>query len=426
MEINELYKVISEGGISISKDTRTIKPGDIYIGIKGDVFDGNALVKEALDKGARLAIIDNAAYKIDDRCIVVENTTTTLQELAAIYRQSFSIPLLVIGGSNGKTTTKELISAVLATTYKVHATKGNLNNERGLPLTLLAMPLDTDIAVIEIAADHANEHTEKMKIVAPTHVLVTNNGADHLEGFGSIEGVRKANKEIFDCARLQKATAFVNKLLPDLMEDSAGMERILYPATTIESISGLQAGLIYEGTVIQSQLFGSFNEANIVAAIAVGKQFNIPIETIAKAIQVYEPGLKRSQIIRESDHILIVDCYNANPTSMELSLKDFFYTSEAGKRIVIVGDMLEVGETETAAHEAILQMIKEQSDAHDVVMCVGPRFSLHKNSFPFHFFSSSEQAKVFYTTLDLQGKSIFLKGSRGIKLETILANNSLQ
>jgi UDP-N-acetylmuramoyl-tripeptide--D-alanyl-D-alanine ligase len=421
MEKGELYKLIVEGGISISTDTRTVKDRDVYIGLKGEVFDGNAYAKDALDKGARLAIIDNTEYAVDERCIVVDNTYDTLKALATVHRATFSIPVIAIGGSNGKTTTKELTTAVLAKKYKVHTTKGNLNNEIGVPLTLLAMPRETEIAVIEIGANHPGEHTMLMNIVCPTHVLVTNNGADHLEGFGSIAGVRKANKEIFYCARDQKAVVLVNKNISDLMEDSEGLNRIVYPDRPVESISVLQAGLNYEGTVIQSQLFGSFNEANILAALAVGRQFDVPIAAIAQAIAAYEPGLKRSQIVRESDHTLIIDCYNANPTSMELSLKDFFHSTEAGKRIIIAGDMFEVGETEHEAHEAILKLIEENKDAHDYVMCVGPRFSAcltdYKN---FHFFLSPIEAKVFYTTLDLKDKSIFLKGSRGIKLEEII------
>lgn len=420
MEIHELYKLISEGDISLCRDTRDIKPGDIYIALKGDTFDGNAYAQEALDKGARLAIIDNAAYKTDERCIVVEDTTTALQKLATLHRQTFSIPILVIGGSNGKTTTKELVAAVLAKKYTVHATKGNLNNERGLPLTLLAMPRTTEIAVIEIAADHAHEHTEKMGIVSPTHVLVTNNGADHLEGFGSMTGVRTANKEIFDCARTLQATAFVNKNIPELVADSDGLTRIFYPEHSYTSTSSLYAGIIYDTQPITSQLFGSLNEANILAAVAVGRHFEIPLEECAEAIKSYEPNLKRSQIIDQGDHTLILDCYNANPTSMTLALKDLFATTQPGTRIIIVGDMLEIGATEMEEHRNILTLINETKDAQDVVICIGPHFSAHKEAFQCNFFNSVEAAKGFYADISLSGKILFLKASRGVHLETLL------
>ncbi len=421
MIMEELYRTISNGSdINISIDTRTISSGDIYIGLKGDQFDGNSYVQEALDKGARLAIIDNEAYKIDDRCILVENTYQTLSALAKIHRQTFMIPILVIGGSNGKTTTKELISAVLSSTHTVHTTKGNLNNEIGVPLTILAMKPGINIAVIEIGANHADEHTRLMNIVCPTHVVVTNNGKDHLEGFGSIEGVRKANKEIYDCCRTIGGAAFVNKYIEDLVVDSADMNRTLYPLQSYESTSTLLASLTYNHTDIASQLFGSFNENNILAAIAIGEYFNVPLEKISSAIAEYQPTLKRSQIIEKNDHTIVLDCYNANPTSMELSLKDFFKSSEANKRVIIIGDMREVGETELDAHKEILQLISSHIAPSDEVIAVGQLFSTYQNDFPYTFFPTSTDAKEYFNSLDIRGKKVFLKASRGTKLETIL------
>lgn len=425
MDIPSLYSLILKAKMAISTDTRTIAPGDIYIGLKGDNFDGNAYAKDALAKGAAYALIDNPIYKESEQYIVVENTYKTLEALATTHRMTFSIPILVIGGSNGKTTTKELVHAVLATHYRVHTTKGNLNNTIGVPLTLLAMPKDTEIAVIEIGANHPGEHIELMNVVRPTHILVTNNGADHLEGFGSLEGVRKANKEIFDCALAQNATAFVNKELSDLVKDSSAMKRTLYPEDTVQSIPGIQAGIVYAGTPIHSQLFGSFNEANIAAAIAVGKTFNISMEHIAQAVAAYEPSLKRSQIIEKNGYTIILDCYNANPTSMTLALNSFFESSTPKKRVIVVGDMFEVGETEMQAHKEILELIKSRADANDEVICVGPRFSTvfsgHQPSFStFHFFPTPQEAKPFFESLDLSDKKIFLKASRGIKLEGIL------
>lgn len=426
MDIEQISQMVFRHRDSghISTDTRTLAPGDVYVGLKGENFDGNAFVKDALEKGARLAIIDNPTYKIDERCIVVENSLLTLQRLATIYRHTFSIPVLALGGSNGKTTTKELAAGVLSTKYHVHTTKGNLNNEIGVPLTLLAMPRDTEIAVIEIGANHPGEHIVLMNIASPTHVLVTNNGMDHLEGFGSIEGVRTANKEIFDEAKKKAAFAFVNKSLVDLIEDSDGLTRILYPEHAYASTSGLYAGLTYGGTTISSELFGSFNEANILAAIAVGEKFEVPLNEIVEAIASYQPTLKRSQVIKKEGYTLIVDCYNANPTSMELSLSDFFTATPAGNRVVIIGDMFEVGESEAEAHKKILELVAGKADAHDIVMCVGPRFSLHTADFPFHFFLSPAEAKYFFDTLNLMDKKIFLKASRGMRLENILTNFS--
>jgi UDP-N-acetylmuramoyl-tripeptide--D-alanyl-D-alanine ligase len=421
MQVSELYKILKQADMRISTDTRTIVPGDIYLGLKGEQFDGNAYAKEALAKGARYAIIDNPACAINEQCIVVANTYETLKALATIHRQTFSIPVVVIGGSNGKTTTKELITSVLSKKYRVHTTKGNFNNEIGVPLTLLAMKSDTEIAVIEIGANHADEHSRLMDIVSPTHVLVTNNGRDHLEGFGTIEGVRNANKEIFDWATSNTATAFVNKSLLDLVEDSADSSRLLYPQDKYESTSGLFAGLHYGDTAISSHLFGSFNEANILAAIAVGRYFDISMEAITEAIDAYQPTLKRSQVIEKDGYTLVIDCYNANPTSMAVALNDFFHSTQPGTRIVVVGDMFEVGATEAEEHKGILELIEERADAHDVVWCVGPRFSLHQDHFPFHFFPSPLAAKDFFDNIPLTDKKIFLKASRGTKLEDVLS-----
>lgn len=428
MDITELYGLIQNAQMRISTDSRTIQPGEVYIALKGDVYDGNSFVKEVLEKGALYAIIDDPAYKVDERCIVVANTVETLQALATLHRQRFTIPIIAIGGSNGKTTTKELITAVLVKKYHVHTTKGNLNNEIGVPITILSLTDAAEIAVIEMGANHSGEHTRLMKIVSPTHVLVTNNGADHLEGFTDLAGVRKANKEVYNCARFLQATAFVNKNLLDLVEDSQELNRVLYPEANIESTSQLYASLQYNGHPVTSQLFGSFNEANILAAMVVGDHFKVPMNTIVEAIANYQPTLKRSQIIEKDGYIMIIDCYNANPTSMKVSLEVFFQNSEAGKRIIVVGDMFEVGAMEEIAHREAADLIKAKIDANDVVICVGPRFSLyegHQGNAPFHFFANSQAARLFFQNLEWKNKKIFLKASRGIHLEDILRNDSL-
>ena len=244
MDSQELYNLIVEKNLPISTDTRTIKEGDLFIAIKGEQFDGNEYAAQAIEKGASFAVIDNATFNKEDRYILVEDTLKTLQNLATLHRSTFTIPILAIGGSNGKTTTKELVSAVLATTHRVYMTQGNLNNDIGVPLTILSMKKDTDIAVIEIGANHPGEHTLLMNIVQPTHVLVTNNGADHLEGFGTLAGVRAANKEIFDVAEKYQARVFVNKKLEDLVEDSVHLDRILYPEIEVTSTSKTFASLV--------------------------------------------------------------------------------------------------------------------------------------------------------------------------------------
>ena len=230
----EIYRLITENNFPISTDTRTVEPGDFFVAIHGEQFDGNQYAAEALIKGAAYALIDNPEFNRGEKYILVENTLKTLQEVATLHRQQFTIPVLAIGGSNGKTTTKELISAVLQTTHKTHTTTGNLNNDIGVPLTILRMKKESEIAVIEIGANHPGEHTLLMNIVQPTHVLVTNNGADHLEGFGTLAGVRAANKEIYDIAKKLDAHAFVYKNLHDLVEDSTELPRTLYPKENIK------------------------------------------------------------------------------------------------------------------------------------------------------------------------------------------------
>lgn len=416
MDSKTLYSLLGDN-FSVSTDTRTIRPADIYIGIRGEQFDGNTFASQALEKGAKCAIVDDPAYQINSQCILVTDTKKTLEELAKLHRERFSIPVLVIGGSNGKTTTKELVHAVLSKRYKVHTTKGNLNNDIGVPLTILAMPRDSEIAVIEVGANHRGEHTKLLDLIRPTHVLVTNNGRDHLEGFGSAEGVRAANKEIFDWAKQHGAITLVNTALLDLVEDSEKTKRQLYPLKSYVALSGIYAGISYERIEMQSALFGSYNVPNIIAAVTVGELFSVPVFDIAAAIELYKPTLKRSEIIERDGYSLVLDCYNANPTSMTLALTDFFATTPAGMRIIIIGDMLEMGAAEQAVHREILDFTKNHAFRHDTVICVGPRFGVFKDSYPFHFFETSQTAGAYFNTLDLIGKHIFVKASRGIKLE---------
>lgn len=418
METQTLYEKLKETSFIFSTDTRTVGGGDIFVGIKGDVFDGNLYCKEALEKGASYVISTNPENNDDPRIITVTDPLKTLQDIATMYRKEFTIPILVIGGSNGKTTTKELTHAVLSKKYNTHTTKGNLNNHIGVPLTLLSMSKDTEIAVIEIGANHPGEHTLLMNIVKPTHALVTNNGADHLEGFMTLEGVRKANKEIFDM--LESGTVFVSKQKQDLVEDSSHTTQVLYPTTEYTSTSSLLASLYYKNISFTSKLFGSLNEANILAAIAIGEYFSITLSDITAAIAEYEPTLKRSQVIQKDDHTIIMDCYNANPTSMQLSLSDFFAYSQKENRVIIVGDMLEIGERELEEHLSILKFISENIKKEDICIVVGKRFFEHKKTFPYSFFLTTDEAHDFYQALSLKGKFVYLKASRGTALEKVI------
>ncbi|HSE57024.1 MAG TPA: UDP-N-acetylmuramoyl-tripeptide--D-alanyl-D-alanine ligase [Candidatus Paceibacterota bacterium] len=425
MDSKTLYNTICKAPFSISTDTRTLQEGQCFFCLRGETFDGNTFAEAALEKGAQLVVVDNPAAVLSEKCMLVENTLKALQELAQIHRSHFSIPVIAIGGSNGKTTTKELVAAVLGTEKKVHVTKGNLNNEIGVPLTLLALQPEAEIAIIEVGANHSGEHTKLMEIVSPTHILVTNNGADHLEGFGSLAGVRAANKELFDWARTHSAHAFVNKALPDLVADSAGSSRMLYPTAPYKSTSHMLASLEYKGTPIHSNLFGSFNEANILAALAIGEHFAISLENMQKAITTYQPTLHRSQIYKGENYVAVLDYYNANPTSMQLALTDFIQSTPAGKRILILGDMLELGTAEQAAHEGVLSFIKTAADPKDTIFCIGPRFKQYAPQYPFHFFETATKARPEFNIIELAGTYLFAKGSRGIKVEEVIEEKIL-
>lgn len=416
----QIYNLIIDHSLIIVTDSRKIIPGCFFVAIVGEKFDGNDFAETALEQGAAFALVSNQQFSGNEKMIVVDDTLQTLQQIAKIHRETFSIPVIVIGGSNGKTTTKELVAIVLSKKYRVHVTAGNLNNHIGVPLTLLAMPRDTQIAIIEIGANHIGEHTELLEIIQPTYVLVTNNGQDHLEGFGSMEGVRTANGEVFVWAKKNGAKIFVNKYIPDLVADSDGGDVILYPEKTYQSQSTEFAGCLYDGVAITSQLFGSLNENNILAAIAIGEFFRVPIDNIADAIQSYEPNLKRSQVIKKADHIIIMDCYNANPSSMELALSDLYNTYPDKKKIVVIGDMFEMGDESPKYHKELLELVQLKQKQSDSIICVGRKMNEWNNQFPFHFFENTETAKEFLNTLDKTDTVIFLKASRGIQLENIL------
>lgn len=424
MDLVKLHEIfIQECGQKVSTDTRKIEAGCLFFAWKGEKDDGNRFAQQALDGGASYVVVDNPEYVLSEKCILVENSIKALQDLASYHRKQFDIPVLVIGGSNGKTTTKELVVAVLNKKYCTHYTQGNLNNHTGVPLTLLAMNNDAEVAVIEVGANHGGEHALLMDIIAPDYVLVTNNGKDHLEGFGSLEGVRRANKEIYDWAKLHDATMLVNKNISDLVIDSEGGRQVLYPIDHYESTSTVYASVSYKGVAISSNLFGSYNEANILAAIVVGERFGVTLSEIQDAIAAYVPNLNRSQVITREDCVIILDCYNANPSSMELAIADVFASFPSQRKIIVIGDMLELGEEESVYHQEILSLIAQKRTDQDTVICVGPLFNAHAKKYPYHFFETVENAKDFFADVNKKDAVIFIKASRGIRLETILDNS---
>ena len=397
---------LEKNGWKVSTDTRKEISGSVYFALKGENFDGSQFVKEALDKGAVAA--------------VTEDTLETLQKVAKIYREKFNIPIIAIGGSNGKTTSKELVSEVLKTKYKIHATPENLNNHIGVPLSILAMKRDSEIGVFEIGANHPGEHTELLNILAPTVVVVTNNGMDHLEGFGSPEGVRKANKELYDYARESGAEAFVNKHNLELLEDSAVIEkRFLYPEQDKEIITATPLAIRFNDKAYVTHLAGHYNLENIELALSIGKHFHIDTEEAIKAICQYKPSSKRSEILERNGNTFIVDCYNANPSSMMLSLESFLKSTKS-QRGIVLGDMLELGTYSDAEHEKIVKYLEKQN--LDKVIFIGPHFkkALGTSSLKHQWFKDSDEAQNWFNQQDLTGYTFLLKGSRGMKVEKML------
>lgn len=423
MDIESIYQIYKNHPV-ISIDNRKIEPGCLFIAIKGEKFDGNAFAKSALDAGASYAIIDNKDFFVDERTILVENTLSTLQELANLHRKTFNIPFIAICGSNGKTTTKELLHAVLSTTFKTYSTKGNLNNHIGVPLTLLSIPADTEIAIIEIGANHLQETYNLCKIAEPNFGIVTNNGKDHLEGFGNIENVIKANSELFNWLKENDGTAFVNTNYPDLVKASTGLKKLTYgfePANefpfSILPSSFASIRFIKRELDIKSQLFGEFNCDNIATAAAIGDYFKVPSEKIKSAIGNYKPGMNRSQILETNGITFYIDCYNANPSSMQLALNSFVSVAKSPKG-VILADMLELGEYSLDEHSAIINQLK--SLKLDKIVLIGKYFGQLKDQIPCIHFEKTEEAAEWFKQQKFKGWSFLLKGSRGYALEKII------
>jgi len=408
-------------------DTRNLSPSCMFFALKGENFDGNRFAAEALEKGAAWAVVDEVEYKTDHRCILVENVLKTLQELARHHRSSFNFPVIAITGTNGKTTTKELINAVLAEKFSVVSTSGNLNNHIGVPLTLLRLNQSTQIAVIEMGANHPGEIDFLCRIALPDFGIITNIGRAHLEGFGSFEGVIRTKTELYRFLEENHGMAFVNLNDSLLMEHSGRLERHTYGFGSEAGLEGigmgpgdfLQIGIrnANGGTVeLKSRLFGEYNAVNILAAACIGRHFGLSDEEIKRAVESYEPSNNRSQVKKSGKNLLVLDLYNANPSSMEAAMKSFAASSYENK-VLVLGDMRELGPEEDEMHRHIISLAQELA-FHEVYL-VGPVFTRVYTSREFICFGDSGLARMWFEHQPLNGKTILLKGSRGIKLETI-------
>lgn len=424
--IEELYTIYQQHP-SVQTDTRKLKPGDIFFALKGPNFNGNSFAKQAIDNGASFAIIDEKGFEIPGKTYLVEDGLMALQELARHHRKQFTIPFIAITGSNGKTTTKELIYAVLSSSFKTYTTEGNLNNHIGVPHTILKIRSDAEMAVIEMGANHLNEIAGYCQIAMPTHGLITNCGKAHLEGFGGIEGVKKAKGELFDYLRtLTHGFAFVMWDYDYLREMSKGISGIIKYGTEInDHIIGkvfrndpfLQVEITQglDDKIISTQLVGDYNLPNVLAAVTVGKFFEVSENKIKSAIENYTPSNSRSQLIEKGSNKIILDAYNANPSSMKLAIENFA-KKPVDNKIMMLGAMAELGVESLHEHEEIIGLINNYSWKQ--VILVGGDFL--KLSHPFLSFENSLKAKEWFDQQHFQNSYILVKGSRSMQMEKVL------
>lgn len=413
-----IIKELEACDFTVSTDTRKDLRGSVFFALKGEHFDGGNFVDEALSKGACAVVTENNT-KIGDKIYTVDSTLNTLQHCARAYRERFTIPFIAIGGSNGKTTSKELLKKTLSRSYNVHGTEGSLNNHIGVPLSILSMPRDTEIGIFEIGANHPGEHLDLLAILKPTHVVVTNNGMDHLEGFGSPEGSRLANKEIYDWAKSNNAEVFVHKKHSDLIEDSLGTSRTLYPTEEFIVAQTTPLSFTYKTHSYTTHMVGSYNIENIELAISIAECLGITPDEACRAVSEYTPTSRRSQFLHTTKNDFVIDCYNANPTSMKLSLESFIMSSFS-KKGVVLGDMLELGNYAYEEHKKVVAYTLNAP--FETRIFIGPLFgrALEHTSGNYVWFEKIHEAKAWFDTQSFNGFTFLLKGSRGIQVEKIL------
>ncbi|SOC80685.1 UDP-N-acetylmuramoyl-tripeptide--D-alanyl-D-alanine ligase [Salinimicrobium sediminis] len=423
MKIEKLHQLFLESS-GVSTDTRKIDNNSIFFALKGENFNANDFAAEALKKGASYAVIDQDLPQEDDRLIRVEDSLKTLQELATFHRKHLDIPILALTGSNGKTTTKELIKAVLSKKYTTAATVGNLNNHIGVPLTLLSMDSQTEIGIVEMGANHQKEIEFLCDIALPDFGYITNFGKAHLEGFGSVEGVIKGKKELYDHLKQHQKLLFLN-LDDPLQKKEASYSKVFSFGEASEAdvkVTYLQknsfAGLEAEDQIIYGNLTGKYNGTNMAAAYTVGKYFEIDPKEIKAALEAYVPQNNRSQVIMKDNKKLILDAYNANPSSMAAALENFDQMEETPK-IAILGDMFELGAMAQAEHETILSIL-EQSRI-DKAFVIGKNFyGTSGTSKRIKKFETFEGFKEWIQPSEFNAGAILIKGSRGMALERVL------
>lgn len=424
MEIATIYNYFLQS-TGIATDTRKIYANNMFVALKGDKFNGNKFALSALESGAKFAIIDEIAYQLDERFILVENALDTLQKLASYHRNQLKITIVGLTGSNGKTTTKELIHAVLSQKYNTKATVGNLNNHIGVPLTLLSFDKTTEIGIVEMGANHQKEIELLCSICQPDFGYITNFGKAHLEGFGGTEGVIKGKSELYDYLYSNQKIAFVNTNDAIQNEKTQNINSITFGVNTpnnFVSITKIETNpmvkIEFDNTIIQSHLIGLYNANNINAAITIGKHFGVSNEKIKFGLEDYIPNNNRSQLIEKNSNKIILDAYNANPSSMNAALTNFFQLNEKNK-VAILGDMFELGIESSEEHKRLVEFCKNQTEIN--FYFIGNDFFNHKNSNTnMNFYETFESFKTNFTKIKTENSFLLIKGSRGMSLERIL------
>lgn len=429
MKVEELYQLFLKHR-KITTDSRHVEKDSLFFALSGDNFDGNAFAEDALSKGASHAVIDNEDYKTDERYVVVGNSLKTLQALAKYHREKLDIPVLGITGSNGKTTTKELVMAILKSKYRIYGTQGNLNNHIGVPLTLLNISDKDEIAVVEMGANHLGEIGFLCEIAQPGYGIITNVGKAHLEGFGSYEGVKKTKKQLYDFVAKMDGKIILNGEDVNLIMMAGDISRITYgflnPKAHIQ-VKDIRLNPFLqlswtsvnneEEYHIKTHLPGKFHWSNVMNAVSAGVLFGVEPKLINQAVESYIPSNNRSQFIETSDNLLFLDAYNANPSSMQAAMEYFFEIDKPGK-IMIVGEMLELGETSFEEHQKIISLLQENQNLLDDVLLVGKSFEGLDHP-QFKHFSTTEKLMEYIRQNKPKNNTIFLKGSRGNRLESL-------
>lgn len=430
--IEQLYSIFQKHP-SVCTDTRALVPGSIFFALKGGNFNANKFARQALEGGCAYAVIDEKEYKEDGRFVLVNDVLKALQDLASHHRDQLNIPVIGITGSNGKTTTKELISAVLATTYNTYFTKGNLNNHIGVPLTLLSITEKHEIAVVEMGANHVGEIAELCSIAKPTHGMITNIGKAHLEGFGGPEGVKKGKSELYKFIVKNDGQLFVNQDDKVLVELAGDAKKITYGTSGDGDVIGefLDAAPYVRfrwspasvgsstgsSEIVETQVIGQYNFPNFLAAACIGHFFKVSRENINRALSTYIPSNNRSQVMKKGSNTILLDAYNANPTSMAAALDNFSQLSSESK-LLILGDMLELGDDSANEHQLVIETIA--SKKFDRVVLVGDHFSKVKNNINAKQFMNADEAMSWVKEQKIENTAVLIKGSRGIKLEKLV------